>query len=244
MFRYRLVRFVMTFIQVALCRLVVVGRENIPAQGPYLVVVNHMSTADTPLLLIGFPIIRWRFFAGEKWKDHWLFGPLMGWLGAIYIDREDVDRGAVREALAALKSGDVFALAPEGSRSKVGHMLPAKNGAAFLAARAGVPILPVGLSNSDVLFSSARDFHRSTVTMRIGRPFSLPALDRRVRSADLDAYTHYIMVHIAALVEPSHRGAFGESPALRALLAGEDPWPLCAATLPQAVPAAPETSST
>jgi 1-acyl-sn-glycerol-3-phosphate acyltransferase len=229
MFRYRLVRFIMTLIQVTLCRLVVFGRENIPEAGPYLVVVNHMSTADTPLVLIAFPIIRWRFFAGEKWEDHWLFGPLMGWLGAIYIDRENVDRGAVREALAALRAGDVFALAPEGSRSKVGHMLPAKNGAAFLAARAGVPILPVGLSNTDNLFATARRFHRSTVTMRIGRPFTLPALDQRVRSADLDAYTHLIMVRIGALVDPRHRGDYAGSPALQALLDGQDPWPFCTA---------------
>jgi 1-acyl-sn-glycerol-3-phosphate acyltransferase len=233
MFNYRLVRLIMTLIQVALCRLEVTGRENIPAGGPYLVVVNHMSTADTPLVLIGFPIIRWRFFAGEKWKDHWIFGPLMGWLGAIYIDRADVDRGAVREALAALQDGDVFALAPEGSRSKVGHMLPAKNGAAYLAARAGVPVLPVGLSNSDILFSSAKQGHRSTVTMRIGQPFQLPELGRRPRSADLDAYTELIMVHIAALVDARHRGAYGDSPALAAHLAGEDPWPLCAASLPR-----------
>lgn len=227
MFRYRLVRVIMWLIQVSLCRLEVFGREHVPANGPYLVVVNHMSAADTPLLLIGFPIIRWRFFAGEKWKDHPIFGPIMGWLGAIYINRDDVERGSIREALQALEHGDVFALAPEGTRSKVGSMREAKSGAAFLAARSGVPVLPVGLSNNDILFSSARHGHRATVTMRIGEPFALPALDHRPRGRDLDAYTELIMAHIAALVEPKHRGVYADSPALAALLAGEDPWPLC-----------------
>lgn len=233
MFRYRLVRSIMWLIQVSLCRLEVFGRENIPANAPYLVVVNHMSAADTPLLLIGFPIIRWRFFAGEKWKDHPIFGPIMGWLGAIYINRDDVERGSIREALQALEDGDVFALAPEGARSKVGSIREAKSGAAFLASRSGVPILPVGLSNNDILFASARKRHRATVTLRIGEPFALPALDHRPRSRELDAYTELIMAHIAALVEPHHRGVYARSPALAALLAGEDPWPLC---LPPASP--------
>lgn len=227
MFRYRLVRFLMRIIQVSLCTLKVRGRENIPAAGPYLVVLNHMSTADSPLLMIGFPVIRWRFFAGEKWENHPIWGPLMNWVGAIYIDREDVDRGSIREAIDALVEGGVFALAPEGKRSKIGSMREAKSGAAYLAARAGVPILPVGISNSDRIFSGARSFDRQTVMMQIGQPFSLPSLGRRPRGADFDTYTRLIMAHIAVLVDPRHRGVYADDPAVLALLDGRDPWPHC-----------------
>jgi 1-acyl-sn-glycerol-3-phosphate acyltransferase len=225
MWRYRLARFVFTFIQRLLCRLVVVGRENIPAAGPYILVVNHMSTADSVLVLLAFPVQEWRFFAGEKWAEHPLWGPLMSWLGVIFINRGQVDRRALREGLAAIEAGAVFALAPEGTRSKVGVMQPGKDGAAYLASQARVPILPVGITNSDILFASARRGRRATMTLRIGAPFTLPDLGRRVRSRDLQAYTCLIMTHIAALVEPRHRGVYGDSPALAALLSGEDPWP-------------------
>jgi 1-acyl-sn-glycerol-3-phosphate acyltransferase len=229
MWRFRLAHFFFTLIQRLLCRLVVAGRENIPAGGSYILAVNHMSTADIGLVFVGFPPQSWRYFAGEKWAKHPLWGPLLSWLGVIFINRGEVDRRALREALQALDEGHVFALAPEGTRSKVGAMQPGKDGAAYLAAQARVPILPVGLSNSDVLFASARRLHRATITMRIGQPFTLPELGRRVRAHDLADFTYLIMIHIAALVEPRHRGLYADSPALAALLAGNDPWPHCRA---------------
>ena len=228
MWRYRLVRFILMLVQRTLCRLEVVGLENVPATGPYLVTVNHMSTADIALVFIGFPVLPWRFFAGEKWADHWLWGRLMAWLGVIFINRGEVDRRALREALAALQDGAIFGLAPEGTRSKSGAMEPGKDGAAFLAAQSRVPILPVGINNSDVLFASARRLRRARITLRVGQPFTLPELEHRPRGRDLSAYTCLIMTRIAALVEPRHRGAYAGSPALEALLAGEDPWPSCA----------------
>jgi 1-acyl-sn-glycerol-3-phosphate acyltransferase len=232
MWRFRISRFFFKIIQVVLTRLVVEGRENIPAEGPYILVTNHMSTADTVLVFVGLPAQKWRFFAGEKWHNHPLWGPLMSWLGVIFINRGEVDRRALREALGTLADGAVFGLAPEGTRSKTGAMVAAKNGAAFLASQArshgkAVPVLPIGLSNTDVLFAHTRRFRRATITLRVGPLFTLPDLGRRARGRDLSAYTHLIMTHIAALVDPRHRGHYTESPALDALLAGEDPWPYC-----------------
>lgn len=232
MFRFRFFRFFFKILQVMLTRLIVIGRENIPPHGPYILATNHMSTADTVIVFVGFPPQRWRFFAGEKWAKHPIWGPLMSWLGVIFINRGEVDRRALREALAAITEGAIFALAPEGTRSKSGAMMPAKDGAAFLASQASrngqtVLIVPVGLSNTDILFEYNRRLKRATITMRIGVPFSLPDLDQRLRKRDLSAYTHLIMVHIAALVEPRHRGFYADSPALQALLAGDDPWPYC-----------------
>ncbi len=231
MLRYYIARLILRPIQWLMCHLIIEGRENIPETGPYIMVANHMSSADSALFMLAFPPMPWRFFAGEKWQEHWLFGPILQVLGAVYIKRGEVDRQALREALDALDSGGIFALAPEGQRSKVGGLIEAKGGASFLASRAGVPILPVGINNSDVFFSSFKKGHRSTVVMRIGEPFMLPETEQRLRGRDLEAYTHYIMIHIAALLEPRHRGVYADSPALAALLAGEDPWPLCEALI-------------
>jgi 1-acyl-sn-glycerol-3-phosphate acyltransferase len=227
MFRYRIARGFWKIVQVLLADATVIGRENIPEEGPFLVTTNHMSSADTPLLFVSFPVMEWRFFAGEKWREHWLWGPFMGSLGAIYINRGEVDRRALQEAFAAIDEGAVFGLAPEGARSKIGEMQPAKAGAAYLASRSGAPILPVGIVNSDALFANVRRFKRTPVEVHIGEPYELPNLGRRARSADLDAYTHLIMVHIAALLPERYHGVYRNDPALKAMLAGEDPWPYC-----------------
>ncbi len=227
MFRYRLARAAFKVIQVILADLTVTGRENIPEQGPYIVTVNHMSAADTPLMLVAFPPLQWRFFAGEAWQEHWLWGPLMGWLGAIYINRGTVDRQALKEAMMAIEEGNVFGTAPEGSRSKVGYMLPARDGAAYLASRGRVPILPVGLVNTDILFANTRKLRRPQVEVHIGRLYDLPDLGRRPRSRELPDYTHLIMVKIASLLPPRYHGYYKDSPALQALLNGQDPWPHC-----------------
>ncbi len=233
MFRYRLIRIAMNVIRhLLLVRFKVSGRENIPLQGPYIVVLNHTSVVDTPVLLINFPLQKWRFFAVNKWRTHPIYGPIMAWLGAIYIERDTVDRSQLRAALNALEAGTVFGLAPEGSRSFTGQMMAAKDGAAYLASRAKVPILPVGLVNNDVLFANVKRLRSTTIEVHIGQPFEVPELDGRVRSTDLPAYTEFIMVHIAAQLPERYHGYYADSPALAALLRGEDAWPYCIAALP------------
>ncbi len=228
LFRYRIVRIAMHIVRILLrLRISVTGKENIPAQGPYIVVLNHTSVADTPVLLISFPLMRWRFFAVDKWRTHPIYGPIMAWLGAIYVQRDEIDRNRLRQALAALEEGLVFGLAPEGTRSFTGELMQGKDGAAYLASRAQAPVLPVGIVGGDVLFRNALRLRPTNMEVRIGEPFCLPELGRRARAQDLAAYTHLIMAHIAALLPPRYRGYYRGSAAVAALLAGEDPWPHC-----------------
>lgn len=227
LFRYRLVKLAMMIVSIILlARIRVKGLGNIPDK-PYIVVLNHTSTVDTPVLLMTFPIQKWRFFAVEKWKYHPIFGPIMAWLGAIYIVRGEADRQAIRLALDSIDEGTVFGLAPEGTRSRTGTMIEAKDGAAYLASRADVLILPVGLANCDHIFTNFKQLKSTEVHVNIGEPFSLPDIGRRVRSRDLPAYTHYIMIHIAAQLPERYHGVYADSPALAALENGEDPWPVC-----------------
>lgn len=227
MFIIYLLRVLLRFVLLLVGSMTVYGRENVPESGPYILVVNHMSKADPPLLFLALPPMRLRFFAGEKWERHRLFGPLMKVVGVIYINRGEVDRKALREAMDALRDGSIFGLAPEGTRSRVGHLLEAKDGAAYLASRAKVPILPVAVTNTDVLGANVRRLRRTHMDVHIGEPFLLPELGYRAKGRDLEAYTHLIMVHIASLLPERYHGYYADSPALAALLRGEDPWPYC-----------------
>jgi 1-acyl-sn-glycerol-3-phosphate acyltransferase len=192
-----------------------------------LLVVNHMSKADPALIMYVLPRVRLRFFAGEKWKKHVIFGPLLGLKGGIFIQRGEVDRVALKEALNSLAQGCIFGLAPEGTRSRVGALIRARDGAAYLASRSKVPILPVGITNTDILGYKMSHLHKTDLHISFGEPFNLPDLDRRPKGDELAAYTHLIMIHIAALLPEHHRGYYADSPALEALLEGEDPWPYC-----------------
>lgn len=205
------------------------GRERIPAKGPYLVVTNHMGIMDSPLIFTTVPTNDWRLMAGEKWGKN----PLTSWMlrlsGAVFVKRGEVDRQALKEAEEALVGGAVFGLAPEGTRSKTGHMMKARDGASYLAVRAGVPILPIGSVNTDKWAANYKQWRWSTLEAFVGEPFTLPDLGRRPRSKELAAYTHLIMVHIALQLPPEYHGYYANSPALAALQQGEDPWPHCLA---------------
>lgn len=228
MFRFRLIRFIMNIIRLALlARIKVTGLENLPRKGPYIVVLNHTSVIDTPVLLLAFPLVQWHFFAVEKWREHPVYGPIMTWLGAIFIKRNEIDRAQLRRAMDVLEGDIAFGLAPEGTRSKDGKMKDAKDGAAFLAYRTKAPIIPVGLVNNDRLFANFKKYKITQLEIRIGEPFHLPDVGRRAKSESLVAFTHLIMVRIAALLPQRYHGDYQDSPALAALQAGGDPWPHC-----------------
>ena len=106
-------------------------------------------------------------------------------------------------------------------------MMAAKDGAAYLASRADVLILPVGLANCDHIFVNFKQLQSTEIHVNIGEPFMLPDMDRRARARDLPAYTEYIMAHLAAQLPERYRGVYADSPALAALARGEDPWPIC-----------------
>ncbi len=201
--------------------------DNVPEKGPYLLVVNHMSKADPALIMYAMPGVRLRFFAGEKWKRHLLFGPLLGLKGGIFIQRGEVDRVALKEALDSLRQGGEFGLAPEGTRSRVGALIKARDGAAYLATRSNVPILPVGIINTDIIGYKMAHLRKTDLIINFGKPFDLPDINHRPKGEELAAYTHLIMVHIAALLPERHRGYYANSEALKALISGEDPWPYC-----------------
>ena len=203
------------------------GQDHFPEAGSYIMVSNHMSKVDPPLALITLPPVRTRFFAGETWRKHLIFGTLMKWGGAIFINRKQADRKALREALQALDGGCVFGLAPEGTRSNTGALIEAKDGAAYLASRSGAIIVPIGIANTDQVGENLPRLRRTEMIVTVGPAFNLPDICRRAKGAELSAFTHLIMVHIAAQLPERHWGFYKDSPALAALLAGEDPWPYC-----------------
>lgn len=204
---YRVARGVVGVLLRILARLRVEGRENIPRHGPFILVTNHLHWLDSPVVAVVFPY-RTYVFAGEKWEKHWLLGPFFHSLGAIFVRRGEVDRQALRQALDLLQGGGVLGMAPEGTRSKTGGLQPGRTGAAYLAYRAGVPILPVASTGQEKVFPALRRLRRATVRVVIGAPFYPPAVEGKASSTEVRNFTDEIMYRLAAMLPPGYRGVY------------------------------------
>ena len=204
-----------------------IGKEHVPAEGPFIVVVNHSSIMDTALTFFVAPWYRRIFFAAKTWEKAFFVGWGMRKGGAVYIHRGQVDRKAMSEALAEIKAGSIFGMAPEGTRSPDGRMAPGRDGAAFLATKSGVPVIPVGIVGANRWWKNWHQLRWTHLEARIGEPLHMPDIGRNVRSRDLPAYTHFIMIHIAHQLPEYYWGVYTDSPAFQALQRGEDPWPYC-----------------
>ncbi|MFQ5942513.1 MAG: lysophospholipid acyltransferase family protein [Anaerolineales bacterium] len=199
------------------------GLENLPESGAYLIVGNHMSMADIPLgfMFLGNPNIRG--WAAAKWSGHPLLAPVVHIGGGVFIRRGEVDRAALQEAIDWLKSGRPFALSPEGTRSKKGALLRAKTGAAYLAAEADVPVVPMGITGTEHAFRTLfLKLRRPKLTLRIGKPFRLPPLEENNRTQSLRRNTDEIMCRIAALLPQRYWGFYADYPRIQELLAQDN----------------------
>lgn len=206
---YRVIRGVVRFLLRLLSRLEIEGLENIPDQGPYLLVTNHLHWLDPPVVMAAFPH-RAYVFAAEKWGKNRLLGPLFRSLDAIFVQRGEVDRKALRQALAVLRGGGVLGLAPEGTRSKTGALQQGRSGAAYMAYQTGIKLVPVVATGQKQLFPSLWRFRRARVRVVFGPPFEPPPVEGRVRAAHVHAFTEEIMYRLAAMLPPEYRGVYAD----------------------------------
>jgi len=204
---YSTVRAIVDVLLRLIIRLDCTGLQNIPATPPYILVTNHLSVFDSPVILTVCPH-KVRAFAAAKHKRNPLYAPLLAMMGSIWVQRGEIDRRALRQALEVLERGEVLGLAPEGTRARGPYALRrGKTGAAYLAARADVPIVPVGLTGTEKVKQNLPRLRRTHVRVVVGEPFHLPE-NGKVRGEKLRAYTDLIMRHIAELLPEEYRGVY------------------------------------
>ena len=190
-----------------------------PREGPLIVVANHSSALDAPLITgflaprLGRPI---HWMVKEELTYDPVLGPIVRAYGSFGVHRSGVDTDAYRIARAVLERGLVLASHPEGTRSRDGVLVRARSGLARLALRSGAPILPVGVIGLERFLprdtTLPRPFKR--VGLRLGEPFTLAdtgmplPTDAADQRAALEAATTEIMVRIGRLLPERQWGAY------------------------------------
>ena len=208
---YQFVRFAVQVLGYFLIGLRIKGKEHVPRNGPVLLVSNHLHNWD--MIVIGAAVPRPVFFMGKRELfEHWFFGWFIRTMGAFPVNRQAVDRAALRHTGLLLDEGLVVGILPEGTRSLTRQLTVGNPGVALVAYQRGVPILPVAITGTQHLpFDAKRTgqhWFGRRVTVTIGQPFNLPLREPGKRP-DLTAATDQIMHSIVELLPPQYHGVYG-----------------------------------
>ena len=159
----------------------VTGREQLPA-GRCVICPNHSALTDPIMTAV---------MAKKQLSKVPLIGPLLGWLGVIYVDRGAADVNAIKASLRVLRDDKRLIIFPEGTRVKPGKEVTPHTGAAMLAARSDAPLVPVYVTRQK-RFLSPIDVH-------FGAPFQVKMLGAKATSPELQSATDELMEKINSL---------------------------------------------
>jgi len=195
---YKFARLLCRMILVLLRRWEVRGVENLSNVGGLVLVSNHTSYWDP--VVVGCAFNRQvHFMAKSELFAIPLLGTAIRILGAFPVRRDKSDRNAIRTAVKLLEEGRVVGVFPEGTRSRTGELQKPHLGAAMLALKAGVPMLPVAVNGTRGLFGK--------VTVLVGRPVLKQGVSK-ITKADLENASDQVMKQIAGLLEDVQRGNY------------------------------------
>lgn len=191
-------------------KLKIQGLKNFPRHGPALIALNHLGDTDIVLILSHLPTLSVDPLAASDLFDLGWQGSMINQYGAIFLHRGHPDRRAMTCAIESLARGRFVSIAPEGRESLTEGLEEGLSGAAFLACKADVPIVPIAVTGTENkrVFPNMKRLRRTPVTLTVGQPFRIAHTgDRR---ADLKNGTERIMRELARLLPPEYQGIYRE----------------------------------
>jgi 1-acyl-sn-glycerol-3-phosphate acyltransferase len=180
---YRGVRVIILAFAKLFWRVRIIGTEHLPADRPFVLAPVHRSNIDFALMSLVTPR-RMRYIAKDSlWKIATL-GRLWSALGAFPVHRGSADREALRTSVAVIENGEPLVLFPEGTRQIGPVVEEVFDGAAYVASRAGVPIVPVGIGGSErAMPKGAKMLRPVKVVVVVGPPIDPPEAGERGRAS-------------------------------------------------------------
>lgn len=217
----KIARLLIKFVLSIITKVEVHNYENVPRAGGLVIASNHLGRLDAALIYKVFHRDDFILPVAEKYEHHPIFGPLGDALGALWIDRFNPDISALREIMQRIKRGHALIIAPEGTRSKTEVLLEGKPGVVFIAAKAGVEILPVALVGTEdrIIKENLKHLRRSKIDVYAGKTFTLPpAKPGQNREQTLHEQTDELMCRIAVMMPEKYHGFYANHPRLKELL--------------------------
>ena len=172
----------------------VIGAENIPATGGFILASNHMANWDPPFLGTFSPRIV-NFMGKEELFKNPIMAAICRGLHVFPVKRGAADKAAIKTAVKILKSGECLGIFPEGTRSKTGKLGKAESGVSLIAAMTKAPIIPAAIVNTDKIFSAEVKFPRLAVVYGTPIKFEGNAKDKE----QLANFAQLIMSEISKL---------------------------------------------
>lgn len=172
---YRCLRLILKGYFKTFHRLSVQGTENVPSEGGFVLALGaHRSILDTPLA--GMTSKRnLRYMGGEAYFNIPVFGSFLLLVGGFPVERDATDRQALRLSEDLLRAGNPLVIFPEATRGSGDQVAEIREGTAFIASRAGVPIVPVGIGGTERSLPVGRRLPRPTrLALVIGSPIYPP----------------------------------------------------------------------
>ena len=183
------------------------GREHMPAHGPFVLAPVHRSNLDF-ILMSTLTRTRMRYMGKASiWKWSW-GGKFVSMLGAFPVHRGSADRAALRTCLKVIENGEPVLIFPEGTRRSGPVVEDLFDGPAYVAARAGVPIVPVGIGGSDMAMPvGARFIKPHKIVLLVGEPIIPPVGDGsgRVRRSVVRELTEQLHQALQPLYDEARR---------------------------------------
>lgn len=205
----RFANLVLKFLMYLLLDYEVEGLENLPVEGPVIVVQNHMISIDT---VIGAALIDREVVGMSKAEnfDNRLLGFFFGLYGTFPVRRGEVDRKALRTALKVLKERKVLMAAPEGTRSRTNTLQRGKDGLSYIAVKSGAPIIPLVIWGQERFWKQLGRLRRTRVNVACGRPFVFEPGEGKLTREQLSQMTHEMMYRMAVLLPEEYRGYYSD----------------------------------
>lgn len=185
------------------------GQKNLPAEGPVIVMMNHINFVDVIMPAMFLPRDVVMLSKIENFRTP-VFGLFVRAYGSLAVRRGELDLQAMRLSLQALKKGQVLVIAPEGTRSGHGRLQGGHDGLAFVAAQAGVPVVPFVMYGHESFWHRLTRLRRTRLHIRVGEPFRF-VTGGRPRRDELHGMTDEAMYRLAALLPPEFRGVYANS---------------------------------
>ncbi|HBO36273.1 MAG TPA: 1-acyl-sn-glycerol-3-phosphate acyltransferase [Sphaerochaeta sp.] len=181
---------------------------KVPQTGPLLMMVNHTSNLEGPMLYAFLHPRPLHALAKQELWDHKFMAYLMNMWKSIPVDRQNMGRSTMDACFKVLDDQHILAIAPEGTRSKDGKLQEGKGGVAFIAHKKDIPMIPVAVMGFTSFSRNIKRLRRTVITIKVGEVFEIVQKGGRIDANARQALADEIMMRLAVLMPNQMRGHY------------------------------------